>query len=58
MIVYQLYWVVVDTVVLVYISCAEKKIRKDCKRKDKMTKEKKIDKKKNEKKNFCTVQEG
>ena len=32
MIVYQLYWVVVDTVVLVYISCAEKKIRKEMNR--------------------------
>jgi len=32
MIVYQLYWVVVDTVVHVYISCAEKKMRKEIKR--------------------------
>ena len=51
MIVYQLYWVVVDIVVPVYILCKKDKITKERKSDQKKEKKKEIEKKKMQKKN-------
>ena len=56
MIVYQLYWVVVDIVVPVYILCKKDKITKEKKSDQKKEKKKEIEKRKKEnakKKQFC-----
>ena len=51
MIVYQLYWVVVDIVVPVYILCKKDKITKERKSDQKKEKKKEIEKRKCKKKN-------